>query len=91
MELHLTQTERMLYDAMADGEAHRIPELLELFQDELTDKSTLQVHIHNLRNKLQANGETIMAQSFGHGSGYRRIQLITRDAILAKKEAERNE
>jgi len=86
MQLHLTPTERVLFEALADGEAHSPYDLLKLLDDELADKRTLHVHVHNLRRKVRAIGEDIMCQSFGRRLGYRRIKLITPEASLSAHE-----
>jgi len=77
MNLKLTPTEQILFDALADGEAHRPQDLITLLGDELMDRTALKSHLHNLRRKLRPTGEDILAQSYGRRIGYRRVILIT--------------
>jgi len=54
-----TATERRLLAVLEDGHAHPATQLMRELNDDLTAKTTLVMHISNLRGKLKARGEDI--------------------------------
>lgn len=74
----LTPTEQRLYDAMGDGEAHSVEELLLILdEDGLAAASALYKHIYRMKLKLRSTGEELISQNLGGGRfGYRRMYHI---------------
>jgi hypothetical protein len=76
-QLRLTPTEKLLFQALADGKPHRPDELLKIIdEDGLSDRAALANHIKNMRAKLNIVGEEVVCQSFGNHTGYRRVRLL---------------
>lgn len=77
-KLKLTPTEQRLFNIMADGQPHRVNELIldGLQGDEVTSKASLHFHLHSLRSKLREVGEDVLYQNFGNYSAYRRVRLL---------------
>lgn len=78
IQLKLTPIERRLYEALADGEPHKPEELYCHLDDDLAEqpRASLQFHLCNLRRKVGAIGETVIAQSCGNHVKYRRVILL---------------
>ena len=74
----LTPTETRLYDILKDGYPHPSAQLHATLGDDLTDHSTLKVHLSNLRLKLQRHGRDISSKVNGHTS-YRLVRYLTDD------------
>lgn len=79
MELYLSETEKILFDLLSDGQPHRVQELLDALPNDMTERNVLHNHISNLRRKLLRANEDVIAQSFGKYVGYRRIKVLTPD------------
>lgn len=82
--IYLTDTERRLFDLLADGAPHKLPEVLTSLGWEEQDRATLYVHISSLRRKLMCVGEDLVAQSFGKASAYRRVRMLGQSPVQAK-------
>ncbi len=58
-EQGFTPTERRLLVVLEDGKAHPASQLMRELNDDLTEKTTLVMHISNMRAKLRARGEDV--------------------------------
>lgn len=54
--IHLTPTERRLFNILRDGEYHSKQELMTALEDGIEDLPNLRLRIHHLRNKLKRIG-----------------------------------
>ncbi len=78
--LHLTPTEQRIYDIIADGEPHRLRELVPCLQDSQATIKNVRAHLYNLKAKLRREGRDIWCVIHERTLHYRL-------AILPVKEA----
>lgn len=71
-----TPTERRMLAMLADGLPHRKKELHLCLGDELSDFSTVRVHIHNIRKKLRRYGQDIVCELSSRRIFYRHVRSL---------------
>ena len=74
MTRNFTPTELRILEVLSDGKAHPRKELIEAI-DELAEKSTLKVHLSNLRKKLLNNGQNVLCTLVNRGICYQHVRL----------------
>ena len=68
-----TPTQRKILDVLSDGQGHSTEELRKCLWDELTDVSTVRVHLTQMRAKLRPIGQDILYRD----SMYRHVRLVS--------------
>lgn len=71
-----TRTESDIHQLLSDGLPHSYTEIRKCLWDEMATKSVIQMHISNLRKKVQAKGMDILPQFINRVFHYRMVRLL---------------
>lgn len=71
-----TPTQQAMLDVLADGLPHTFDELHACLLDDLSQISTIQFHISNLRKVLRPLGQDIICEVANRRKYYRHIRLL---------------
>lgn len=75
-----TPTEQKILAVLSDGKRHLKDELRVLLSDgELSDDTVMQMHVSNLRKKLNPIGQDIICEYNSRRIFYRHVRLISFD------------
>ena len=72
-----TPTQQRILEMLSDGLYHRQDQLLRCLNDDMTDKSTLNVHLSNLRKILASTGERIICMEEDRITYYRHVRVMS--------------
>lgn len=70
---NLRPTERIIFNLLKDGCLHPLAEIHQLLDGDLTETSTVYMHISMLRRKLEAEGYGILSVR----KGYRLVRFLS--------------
>lgn len=77
--IKFTPTETRLLMVLNDGQAHTLDELFACLEDELQDKSNVNVHISRMRPKMKPHGHDILCVYRRGSFLYQHVLLIHPD------------
>jgi hypothetical protein len=78
MSIRWTITEHRIAEMLSDGYPHLPADLMVCIADDLADKHALELHISNMRKKLNPIGEDIVCRFNHKRIYYQHVRLLTK-------------